>query len=86
MLTSTQPALTEIADLVEATPARAAHVFAATMTAADWSSGRPFVLGEQRRALHVEYGEVLFEPLALKQMRTFYRPGHTQLATGENAR
>jgi hypothetical protein len=53
-LTSTrQPALTEIADLVEATRARAAHVFAATMTAANC---------------------------------TFYRLGHTQLATGENAR
>ena len=87
MLTSTrQPALTEIAELVEATPARAAHVFAATMTAADWSSGRPFVLEEQRGALHVEYGEALFELLALKQMRTFCRPGHTQLATGENTR
>lgn len=86
MLTSTrQPALTEIADLVDATPARA-HAFAATMTAADWSSGRPFLLEEQRGALHVEYGETLFELLAAKQMRTFYRPGHTQLATGENAR
>lgn len=85
--TSTRsPVLMEIAGLVEVALARTAYALAATMTAADWSNGRPIVLEEQRGAVQVEYGEELFELLALEQMRTFYRPGHTQLAAGEGAR